>query len=884
MRGLAGRLMPSFLLAGFAVLFLRDFLTHRKVLLHPDFYTLYYSFRHWFARRLAAGELPLWNPYWGLGHPAEAWGTIPLDLYTPLELAFGSRYEWFLLLQALALLGAATWVLGRLGFPPVLSAAGAILFLLSPWVSYFFLYFIHGHSFIVHVLLFLCAYRWLESSDRRWLAGIAATTALGMLGTKLDLWLVQGIHFVLLVAGGAILVHGRRLHAAIRAAAPALLAMLAGVAANAWQLAILLPTLAESGRARGAGTAALLSGRVYRDLALSLPESVPIQLAVTVALLWAALRARGRRAVAFTAAAVVVTAVCLTWERGDLPREPVANPSTAQSAATPGRGVAAGSIEMAPSSRDGTLAGLWRRFAADPVAAGAGLGLLLAVLALGDRDWRGHGRTSLLFLLFAYYYCRLARGDLGEVQVLHAAPAAFKLGLGAAVWLGCRQLGASRLARLAYLSVLIVLVMRDQGQILLAHVAGIQWVPTRDSYIVDWGFVVLAVTGLASIPGGAAAGLLATGAVRRGAGAVAALAVVLAAVISMRGDLTAVHPLVGPAPPGSPYFEGIASLRALLAGLRDGPTTRVLVANDEFMEFHHVMGSSLLEGVGQLSLYSSLGSARYRDWTILQRLGLRPEQGWRGWSNETTIGTARRLPRLHDLGFPNSEIYKHTVVNRPALARDPLELLGTRFALRLHPVDGPYRVEDRAPDPVEDSVRRLDPARVRLISGRVLGEGSGPMYLAELSHPLPRAFVLQAIGGAAEAELRRELRPRVEPEAVATDASRFPLTAARITRYEPERVDVEVEAPAGGVLVLSDLYHPFWRATVDGQLAEIFPVFSVLRGVRVGAGRHAVTFVCRVPGLGAAWVISAAAVLVIGLGWWGARRGAGSGRGARAEP
>jgi hypothetical protein len=56
-------------------------------------------------------------------------------------------------------------------------------------------------------------------------------------------------------------------------------------------------------------------------------------------------------------------------------------------------------------------------------------------------------------------------------------------------------------------------------------------------------------------------------------------------------------------------------------------------------------------------------------------------------------------------------------------------------------------------------------------------------------------------------------------------------------------------AAAGGVLVLSDLYHPSWRVTVDGQPAEIFPVFSVLRGVRVGAGRHAVTFVCRVPGL-----------------------------------
>jgi hypothetical protein len=269
------------------------------------------------------------------------------------------------------------------------------------------------------------------------------------------------------------------------------------------------------------------------------------------------------------------------------------------------------------------------------------------------------------------------------------------------------------------------------------------------------------------------------------------------------------------------------------------------------MEFHHVMGSSLLEGVGQVSLYSSLGSARYREWTTLQRLGIRPEERWRGWSNETTAGTARRLPRGRDLGHPNSEIYKHTVINRPALDRDILELLGVRYALHLYPVDGSYRVEDREPEPIDEPVKRLEPRWVRLVTGRVLGEVGKPMYLAELSGSLPRAFVLASVGA---------------------ETARLPWRPAAITRYEPEHVEIEAESDGESVLVLSDLFHPFWRASVDGQPGEIFPVFSVLRGIRLPPGRHTVRFTCAVPLMGVAWGISAGALVAIVFAWTMTRR------------
>jgi hypothetical protein len=217
-------------------------------------------------------------------------------------------------------------------------------------------------------------------------------------------------------------------------------------------------------------------------------------------------------------------------------------------------------------------------------------------------------------------------------------------------------------------------------------------------------------------------------------------------------------------------------------------------------------------------------------------------------------------------------MYKYTVINRPALDRDALTLLGVRYALRLDPLHGPYRIEDREPDPVDEAVRRLDPRRVRLVTGRTLGEASKPMYVAELSRPLPHAFILSTPGAEAETGLRLELGPRVEADALIAGGTRLPWHPARITRYEPQRVEIEAHSDGKAVLVLSDLFHPFWTARVDGRPVETFPVFSVLRGVRLEAGRHNVSFACVVPLMRVAWAITAGALLAIALLAWVATR------------
>jgi hypothetical protein len=66
---------------------------------------------------------------------------------------------------------------------------------------------------------------------------------------------------------------------------------------------------------------------------------------------------------------------------------------------------------------------------------------------------------------------------------------------------------------------------------------------------------------------------------------------------------------------------------------------------------------------------------------------------------------------------------------------------------------------------------------------------------------------------------------------------------ANVTRYEGERIDVTATVSQNALLVLGEKYYRGWKATVDGNAAEIYPVDHVLRGVYLPPGRHGVEFV-----------------------------------------
>jgi hypothetical protein len=61
-----------------------------------------------------------------------------------------------------------------------------------------------------------------------------------------------------------------------------------------------------------------------------------------------------------------------------------------------------------------------------------------------------------------------------------------------------------------------------------------------------------------------------------------------------------------------------------------------------------------------------------------------------------------------------------------------------------------------------------------------------------------------------------------------------------ILSFDPERVEVEVEAATPALLVLSEAWYPGWTATVDGVDVPCVPANAWMRAVEVPAGRHRV--------------------------------------------
>ena len=146
----------------------------------------------------------------------------------------------------------------------------------------------------------------------------------------------------------------------------------------------------------------------------------------------------------------------------------------------------------------------------------------------------------------------------------------------------------------------------------------------------------------------------------------------------------------------------------------------------------------------------------------------------------------------------------------------------------------------------------------RELSGRwapVFEESDSPVRIYHNPDVMPRAFIVhQAVPAAnAEAALNSlldegfDFRTRVILESAPADLlpdSDAPSQtgAAHVVTYEPERVVVETDTPAEGILVLTDTYDPGWHALVDGQPAEVYIADFAFRGVRIPAGRHRVEF------------------------------------------
>jgi hypothetical protein len=86
----------------------------------------------------------------------------------------------------------------------------------------------------------------------------------------------------------------------------------------------------------------------------------------------------------------------------------------------------------------------------------------------------------------------------------------------------------------------------------------------------------------------------------------------------------------------------------------------------------------------------------------------------------------------------------------------------------------------------------------------------------------------------------------------------------RAVSWESERISVEVDAFAEGLLVVNDAFWPGWVARVDGREAPILAANVLARGVVIPEGRHTLTMDYEPPELRWGLALTALGVLVCG--------------------
>ncbi|WP_420642785.1 YfhO family protein [Candidatus Leptofilum sp.] len=146
---------------------------------------------------------------------------------------------------------------------------------------------------------------------------------------------------------------------------------------------------------------------------------------------------------------------------------------------------------------------------------------------------------------------------------------------------------------------------------------------------------------------------------------------------------------------------------------------------------------------------------------------------------------------------------------------------------------------------IKDGFQPLTLGNYRLIH-------SGDVKIYENLDVLPRAFLLSNWSWQPEqtAVLQTMQQPEfnVRETAVLLGNSENQMQAsdpdatAKITRYEPERIEVQTSSSRPQLLVLTDAYYPGWQVTVDGESAELLQANGLFRGVLLPVGEHKVTF------------------------------------------
>lgn len=202
-------------------------------------------------------------------------------------------------------------------------------------------------------------------------------------------------------------------------------------------------------------------------------------------------------------------------------------------------------------------------------------------------------------------------------------------------------------------------------------------------------------------------------------------------------------------------------------------------------------------------------------------------------------------------GYHGNELGRYQRIVEAESSRSPLRTTLSPEFLRHENVQYLYTtVPDSLIGQIQTPLQWASPALK--LAGPVRNAAGSTIYLYKLPGDNPAAWVASAIVKATDEQaFGTVLDPRFDPRTAAivdtasgmrgatlTTAPPPASVQARVTRFEPGRIDVDLDAPApaGAALVVSENYYPGWASTVDGKPAITARANFNLTAVELPAG------------------------------------------------
>jgi hypothetical protein len=136
-------------------------------------------------------------------------------------------------------------------------------------------------------------------------------------------------------------------------------------------------------------------------------------------------------------------------------------------------------------------------------------------------------------------------------------------------------------------------------------------------------------------------------------------------------------------------------------------------------------------------------------------------------------------------------------------------------------------------------------------------EDMGEIGVYENLRAMPRAWLVSEVVSAKSEEVLHAIQSSQLPDGRTFNPSRTALVeepftfkaeawderaTARVVHLSNTRMEVHTNSKSPSFLILSDVYYPGWKATIDGNPTHLFQTNYVLRGVMVPRGGHVVRF------------------------------------------